>query len=171
MPDGRRPWTLTARGARRRALAALVAFFALPRRALAQPIMNPAPGIDARTINTPQGALQSILKGAAMRRGRVRLELPSAAENGHSVPMIVRVDSPMSEADYVRRIDLVSEKNPVPLMASFFLGPHLGRAEVESRVRLNGTQRVTALAQLSDGSFWFDAADIVVNESACLDGG
>jgi len=138
---------------------------------LAQPSVNPAPGIDARMLNTPQGTLQAILKGAEMRRGRVRLELPSIGENGHSVPMTVRVDSPMSEADFVRRIDLVSEKNPVALMATFFLGPHVGRAEVESRVRLNGTQRVTALAQLSDGSFWFDAADIVVNESACLDGG
>ena len=162
---------LTEHGVRRRSLAALVAALALPRRALAQPVVNPVPGIDARAINTPQGALQSILKGAEMRRGRVLLELPSVADNGHSVPMTVRVDSPMSKADYVRRIDLVSEKNPVPLMASFFLGPHMGRAEVESRVRLNGTQRVTALAQLSDGSFWFDAADIAVNESACLDGG
>jgi len=162
---------LTARGTRRRLLAALVALLALPRRALAQPVMNPAPGIDARTINTPQGALQSILKGAAMRRGRVRLELPPVADDGHSVPMIVRVDSPMSDVDYVRRIDLVSEKNPVPHMATFFLGPQTGRAEIESRVRLNGTQRVTAIAQLSDGSFWFDAADIAVDESACLDGG
>jgi len=157
--------------ARRRFLAALLALLASPRRVLAQPSFNPAPGIDARILNTPQGTLQAILKGAEMRRGRVRLELPSIGENGHSVPMTVRVDSPMIEADYVRRIDLVSEKNPVPLMATFFLGPHMGRAEIESRVRLNGTQRVTAIAQLSDGSFWFDAADIVVNESACLDGG
>jgi len=162
---------LTEHGVRRRSLAALVAALALPRRALAQPVVNPVPGIDARTINTPQGALQSILKGAEMRRGRVLLELPSVADNGHSVPMTVRVDSPMSKADHVRRIDLVSEKNPVPLMATFFLGPHMGRAEVESRVRLNGTQRVTAIAQLSDGSFWFDAADVVVEQSACLDGG
>src|SRR3989475_11521815 len=115
---------LTEHGMRRRSLAALVAALALPRRALAQPIMNPAPGVDARTINTPRGALQSILKGAAMRRGRVRLELPSAAENGHSVPMTVRVDSPLSEAGYVRRTALVSDENPVPLMATFFLGPH-----------------------------------------------
>jgi len=57
---------------------------ALPRRALAQPVVNTVPGIDARTINTPQGALQSILKGAEMRRGRVLLELPSVADNGHS---------------------------------------------------------------------------------------
>ena len=162
---------LTRQGARRRSLGALVALLALPQRALAQPVANPAPGIDARTINTPQGALQAILRGASMRKGRVRLELPRVAEDGHSVPLIVRVDSPMSDADHVRRIDLVSEKNPVPLVATFFLGPHVGRAEIESRVRLNGTQRVTAIAQLSDGGFWFDAADVVVEESACLDGG
>src|SRR6266850_1626499 len=117
---------MTRQGARRRFLAALVALLPLPRRALAQPVVNPAPGIDTRTINTPQGALQAILKGAAMRKGRVRLELPRVAEDGHSAPLIVRV---------------------------------------------NGTQRVTAIAQLSDGSFWFDAADVVVDESACLDGG
>jgi len=162
---------LTEHGMRRRSLAALVGLLALPRQTLAQPIMNPAPGIDARMINTPQGALQSILKGAEMRRGRVRLQLPPNADSGHSVGLTVSVDSPMSEADHVLRIDLVSEKNPVPHMATFFLGPHMGRAEIESRVRLNGTQRVTAVAQLSDGSFWFEAADIAVNESACLDGG
>jgi len=158
--------------ARRSFLAALAAFVALlpGRRALAQPSVNPAPGIDARILNTPQGTLQSILKGAEMRRGRVRLELPTVADDGHSVPIVVRVDSPMSGTDYVRRIDLVSEKNPVPLIATFFLGPETGRAEIESRLRLNGTQRVTALAQLSDGTFWFDASDIVVNEAACLDG-
>lgn len=155
---------------RRRALASLIVLLALPRRLLAQPSVNPAPGIDARMLNTPQGTLQSILQGAAMRRGRVRLELPPVADNGHSVPMVVRVDSPMSDTDYVRRIDLVSEKNPVPLVATFFLGPQTGRAEIESRVRLNGTQRVTAIAQLSDGSFWFDAVDIEVSEAACLDG-
>jgi sulfur-oxidizing protein SoxY len=156
--------------ARRRFLAALLALLALPRRTLAQPSVNPAPGIDARMLNTPQGTLQAILKGAEMRAGRVRLELPRVADDGHSVPLLVRVDSPMSDSDHVRRIDLVSEKNPVPLMATFFLGPDTGRAEIESRVRLNGSQRVTAIAQLSDGSFWFDATDIVVNEAACLDG-
>jgi sulfur-oxidizing protein SoxY len=133
--------------------------------------MNPPPGVDARTINTPQGALQSILNGAPVRRGRVHLSLPQVAENGHSVGMTVRVDSPMSEADHVRQIDLIADKNPIPRVATFFLGPESGRAEIESRLRLNGSQRVTAIAQLSDGSFWFDAADVTVNELACLDGG
>ncbi|HKW39576.1 MAG TPA: thiosulfate oxidation carrier protein SoxY [Burkholderiales bacterium] len=133
--------------------------------------MNPPPGVDARTINTPQGALQSILNGAQMRKGRVHLALPSVAENGHSVGMTVRVDSPMSKADHVRQIDLIADRNPIPLVATFFLNPGSGRAEIESRLRLNGSQRVTAIARLSDGSFWYDAADVTVNDLACLDGG
>jgi sulfur-oxidizing protein SoxY len=155
---------------RRRALAALLAL-GWARGAAAQPVMNPAPGIDARTINTPEGALRSILNGAVMRRGRVRLGLPRVAENGHSVGMTVEVDSPMTETEHVRQIDLVADKNPVPRVATFFLGPASGRAEIESRLRLNGTQRVTAIARLSDGSFWFDAVEVTVNELACLDGG
>ena len=79
--------------------------------------------MDARTINTPPGALQSILNGAQMRKGRVHLELPPVAENGHSVGMTVRVDSPMSEADHVRQVDLIADKNPIPRVATFFLGP------------------------------------------------
>ena len=133
--------------------------------------MNPPPGVDARTINTPDGALQSILNGAPMRKGRVHLGLPPVAENGHSVGMTVRVDSPMTDADHVRQIDLIADKNPIPRVATFFVGPESGRAEIESRLRLNGTQRVTAIAQLSDGSFWFDAVEVTVNELACLDGG
>jgi sulfur-oxidizing protein SoxY len=77
----------------------------------------------------------------------------------------------MSEADHVRQVDLIADKNPIPRVATFFLGPESGRAEIETRLRLNGTQRVTAIARLSDGSFWFDAADVTVNELACLDGG
>lgn len=133
--------------------------------------MNPAPGIDARVINTPEGALRSILNGVPMRKGRVHLDLPQVAENGHSVGMTVRVDSPMSEADHVVQIDLIADKNPVPRVATFFLGPAGGRAEIETRLRLNGTQRVTAIVRFSDGGFWFDAVDVTVNELACLDGG
>ena len=66
---------------------------------------------------------------------------------------------------------LISEKNPVREMASFWLRPGSGRAEVSSRIRLNGSQRMVAIAELSDGSFWSDALDIEVLEAACTDGG
>jgi sulfur-oxidizing protein SoxY len=40
---------------------------------------------------------------------------------------------------------------------------------VASRVRLAGSQRVVAVAELSDGSFWYDVAEVNVTASACMD--
>lgn len=112
---------------------------------------------------------QSVARGAPVRRGKVKLELPLLADNGNSVAMKVTVASPMTATDYVKSIHLVSEKNPERNMARFDLGPRAGRAEVVSRVRLAGSQRVVAVAQLADGSFWMDAAAVVVTLSACVD--
>jgi sulfur-oxidizing protein SoxY len=141
---------------RRDFLAGLAGSLALPGAALAQ--------VD------PLDPLVAVLTGGApVRKGRVTLVLPQLADNGNSVPIRITVDSPMTEADHVKSIHLYSERNPVTNMANFYLGPRAGRAEINSRVRLAGSQRVTAVAKLSDGSFWYDAAPIVVTLSACLD--
>jgi sulfur-oxidizing protein SoxY len=110
-----------------------------------------------------------VTRGALVRKGRVTLEMPQLADNGNSVAMRVSVDSPMNATDYVKSIHLFSEKNPQRNMASFYFGPHAGRAEVVSRVRLAGSQRVVALAEMSDGTFWSGSASVVVTLSACLD--
>jgi sulfur-oxidizing protein SoxY len=103
------------------------------------------------------------------RPGRVRLSLPQLAENGSSVPLELTVDSPMTEAEHVRSLHVFAERNPRPLIASFYLGPHAGRAKVTTRIRLAGSQRVVAIAVLSDGSAWSDATEVVVTSAACLD--
>ena len=113
--------------------------------------------------------LRKLTGGAPVREGRVTVDTPRLADNGHSVPLKVSVESPMTAADHVRSVTLLSERNPRPVMASFHLGPQAGRAVVVTRVRLNGTQRVLAVAQLSDGSFWSGSAEVEVTESACLD--
>jgi sulfur-oxidizing protein SoxY len=108
---------------------------------------------------------------ARAANARVTLEVARLADNGHSVPIRVLVDSPMTAADHVKTITLVSERNPRPIMAVFHLGPRTGKAEVATRVRLNGSQRVTAIARLSDGSEVSAVAEVEVTESACLDAG
>ena len=117
----------------------------------------------------PEGLVKKVT-GAAAQRGRVTLELPVLADNGNSVPMKVSVQSPMTEADHVKTIRLLSERNPETQMAVFHLGPRAGVAEISSRVRLAGSQRVVALAEMSDGSAWIGTADVVVTLSACVDG-
>ena len=135
---------------------------AVPAKALAQANAH---------VSTTDPLVVAITRGKDVMPGKVRLELPAVAVNGHSVAMTVRVDSPMTAADHVRAVHLISEKNPVREMATFYFGPHSGRAEVGSRIRLNGTQRITAVAELSDGSFWSDQVAIEVREAACTDGG
>jgi sulfur-oxidizing protein SoxY len=129
---------------------------ALPRAARAQ-------------YNSIEPLIRAITGGAPLNQGRVTLELPQLADNGNSVPMRVTVASPMTSADYVKSIHLLSERNPVPRMATFHLGQRTGKAEIRSRVRLAGSQRVTAVAELSDGSFWSGSAQVVVTLSACMD--
>ena len=129
-----------------------------------------SPGLSAQTPElSAKGWIDKITGGQSVREGRVALILPRLADNGLSVPLQVRVSSPMTAQSHVRQISLVSMRNPRPLIASFYLGPHAGRAEVSTRVRLNGSQQVLALAQLSDGSWWSATAEVEVTESACLD--
>ena len=101
--------------------------------------------------------------------GRVRLDLPPLVENGNSVTLTVTVDSPMTPVDHVKAIAVFTEKNPQPNVAVFRLGPRAGRALVTTRMRLATSQRVTAIAGLSDGSFSSDEADVIVTLAACVE--
>ena len=120
-------------------------------------------------VSTLDPLVRSFTNGKDVLPGKVKLLLPKIADNGHSVPMTVKVESPMTEKDHVRSVHLISEKNPVRDMASFYFGPRLARAEFATRLRLNGSQKVVAIAQLSDGSFWSDAVQIEVREAACTE--
>ena len=100
--------------------------------------------------------------------GRVTLELPPIAENGHSVPLKVEVDSPMTESDYVKQIAILSPRNPLPLIGQFHLTPHSGRALVSTRIRMSGTQVIQAVAEMSDGSLWSGSMETVVTLAACV---
>ena len=110
-----------------------------------------------------------ITGGARPEPGGVDIDLPQIAEDGDSVPMRVKVASPMTERDHVRAIHVIAERNPRPVVAVFQLGPWSGRAEVATRVRLAGTQNVTVVAALSDGGFRIAKTHVVVATAACLD--
>ena len=149
---------------RRRLLAAAVA--AAGTGALAG-----RPGVSRAqlTIQSLEPLIAKVTGGATVRPGRVVLDIPRLADNGHAVPLKITVESPMSEREFVKTIHILSERNPRPHIAAFHLNPHGGRADVSTRVRLNGSQRVTVLAGMSDGSWWSASAEVEVTETACLD--
>jgi sulfur-oxidizing protein SoxY len=120
-------------------------------------------------IDVLRPLVQSITGGAPVRMGRVHVDIPRLADNGNAVPLKISVECAMTEREFVRTIHVLSEKNPRPLIAVFHLNPHCGRAEISTRVRLNGTQQLLVLAGLSDGSFWAGTAEVEVTALACLD--
>ena len=127
-----------------------------------------APGRSAHAADM-QGAMRKVLGDATAREGRITLDVPPLVENGNTVPLTVKVESPMTEADHVKAIHVFNEKNPQPNIASFYLGPRAGRAAVSTRVRLADSQRGVALCQMSDGSWWSGSADVIVTLAACTE--
>ena len=114
-------------------------------------------------------AIRNVMGGAAVKTGKVKLDVPPLVENGNTVPMTVSVASPMAPEDFVRSIHVFNEKNPQPNIGNFYLGPHAGRAQVSTRIRLADSQKVVAIARLSDGSFWSASVDVVVTLAACTE--
>jgi sulfur-oxidizing protein SoxY len=114
-------------------------------------------------------AMRDVTGSAVIRAGKVKLDVPPLVENGNTVPMTVSVTSPMTAEDHVRSIHVFVEKNPQPNVGNFVLGPRAGRAQVSTRIRLADSQKVVAIAKLSDGSFWSATVDVVVTLAACTE--
>lgn len=117
-----------------------------------------------------QAAVAAFAGGAAVRSGRVKLEIAPLVENGNTVPVSVAVDSPMSASDHVTTIALFNERNPQRDVAVFQLTPRSGRAQVSTRIRLATSQKLVAVARLSDGTFWSAGAEVVVTLAGCVEG-
>lgn len=112
-------------------------------------------------------AVREMTGGTAVRKGKVRLEVPPLIENGNSVVITVSVESPMSAAEHVKAIHVFAPENPLPNIVSVYLGPRAGRARFTARVRVANSQTLLAVAQLSDGSFWSDGVEVIVTLPAC----
>ena len=114
-------------------------------------------------------AIRNVVGEAELHTGKVKLDIPPLVENGNTVPMTVSVASPMTPDDHVKSIHVFNEKNPQPTIGNFYLGAQAGRAQVSTRIRLADSQKVVAVAQLSDGSFWSTSVDVVVTLAACTE--
>ena len=115
-------------------------------------------------------AIKEVVGNAEVREGRVKLDVPPLIENGNTVPLTVSVESPMSDADYVKAIHVFNEKNPQPHVFSATLAPRNGKARVGTRIKLADTQKIVAIAETSGGEFWSASADVIVTIAACIEG-
>lgn len=136
-------------------------------------LLGAVPVVSVRPVQgTPamqDAAIRAVVGDHPVQPGKVTLDVPPLVENGNTVPMKVSVASPMTAADHVVAIYVFNEKNPQPNIGNFYLGPRAGRAQISTRIRLADSQRLTAIAKMSDGSFWSTTADVVVTLAACTE--
>jgi sulfur-oxidizing protein SoxY len=131
------------------------------------PVITVRPAL--ATPESMSAAIRHVTGGKPVQSGKVKLDIPPLVENGNTVPIVVSVTSPMTAQDHVTSIHVFNEKNPQPNVGNFYLGVRAGRAQISTRIRLADTQTITAIAHLSDGSFWSTTADVVVTLAACTE--
>ncbi len=117
--------------------------------------------------NDSQDIIDKFTSGKTAKEGRITLELPQIAENGNTVPISFSIESPMTKADYVKRVVLVADANPRGGVATFNFTPASGVAEASTRMRLAQTQNVIAVAEMSDGSFYMAKRQVKVTIGGC----
>jgi sulfur-oxidizing protein SoxY len=124
-----------------------------------------AAGVRANDVPDPETAIWKKLKASLFEnrpissdaRRIVELVTPVRAEDAAVVPVAIRTKLIQRPERYVRRIYLIVDKNPSPLAAMFELTPESGRADLETRIRIEEYTHVRAVAELADGTLFADS--------------
>lgn len=136
------------------------------------------------------GALQAATRGAApgpddlpdevkkvlrerfgsrpIRDGHVSLDLPEVAPDAREVPVFVESDLPMNDAQFVKAIHVIADHNPDIYVAGFRLSPALGKASIDTRIKLRRSTHVRAIAETSTGELWWISKLVYVTLNGCV---
>lgn len=90
--------------------------------------------------------------------GVIELETPYRALDAATVPLTIKADIDQTEQRYIRKITLVIDQNPAPVVGTFTLSPANGIASISTRVRINAYTNVRAIAETSDGELYMTKA-------------
>lgn len=99
--------------------------------------------------------------------GKIKLDVPEIAENGLVVPVNVDIESPMTDADYVKSVHVFAEGNPMPGVVSYKFTPACGKASASTRMRLAETQNIVCIAEMSNGKLYMAKANVKVTIGGC----
>ena len=125
-----------------------------------------AAAADARWERIPEAV--ALLDGAEPRAGALELDLPTVTQNGSSVPLTVRFPESRGENETVEALYIFAPGNPSPEVAEFSLTPALGNGELSTRIRLNQSQPVVALARTRSGDWLAGTREVRVTVSGCI---
>ena len=87
----------------------------------------------------------------------VSLRAPARAQDSSTVPIAISTRVDQTPERYVRKVYLLIDKNPSPIAAIFTFTPESGRADIQTRVRIEDYTWLRAVAELNDGRLYMVA--------------
>ena len=81
----------------------------------------------------------------------ISMELPVRAEDAAIVPIAIKTRMLQSAARHIDKVYLIVDNNPSPISAIFQFTPLSGRADIETRIRIDEYTHVRAIAETNDG--------------------
>ncbi len=107
----------------------------------------------------------------ATHNNTIRLDMATRAEDASVVPIILRTIAPQKPDRYIKKMWLVIDNNPSPIGVVFNLTPDSGRADIETRVRVENSTFVRAVAEMNDGTLFMDVKTIAAAGGCTVPGG
>jgi sulfur-oxidizing protein SoxY len=127
------------------------------------------PGPDDPPV--PNEAVQKIyterFQGRTIQRGKVTLDMPTMAEDGRYVPVVIESELPMAADQYVKSVFLIVDHNPDPLVSAFHFTPALGPVNLQTRIKMKRTSWIRAIAETSNGELWADYLKVETTLNGC----
>lgn len=106
-------------------------------------------------------------QGRPIQRGHLTLDMPTMAEDGRYVPVIVESDLPMTADGYVKSVFLIVDHNPDPLVTAFHFTPALGPVALQTRIKMKKTSWIRAIAETNTGELWADYLKVETTLNGC----
>lgn len=128
-----------------------------PLWALAGAAQSLQPGDDPQLSPVWLKVRASLFEGrtiAPAPPGLLTLEVPARAIDAAVVPVAIRTGVPNNAARRISKLYLIIDANPSPISAIFQFSPDSGRADIETRVRVDTYSHVRAIAETSAGELF-----------------
>jgi sulfur-oxidizing protein SoxY len=84
----------------------------------------------------------------------VALKAPKRAEDAATVPIQIKTGFEQSKDRYIQKLYLFIDANPSPVAAIFTFTPESGRADIDTRVRIEAYTHMRAVAEMNDGKLY-----------------
>ncbi|MGH7648382.1 MAG: thiosulfate oxidation carrier protein SoxY [Gemmatimonadaceae bacterium] len=103
-----------------------------------------------------------------IKDGHVSLDLPEVAPDSREVPVFIETDLPMEADRYVKAIHLMVDHNPDIYVAGFELTPALGKASIDTRIKMRRSSQVRAIVETNTGELWWAHKLVYTTLNGCV---